>query len=62
MKTYTSVITESPDGSGDCIVEIPQELIDKLGWTEETLLEWSVENELIYLSVAKKQQGVASDE
>lgn len=62
MKKYTSVITEAPDGSGDCIVEIPQELIDKLGWTEETLLEWSVENGLIYLSVAKKQQDVASDE
>lgn len=62
MEKYTSVITEAPDGSGDCIVEIPQEMLDKLGWNENTVLDWRVENDTIYLSVANTQHSVASDE
>ena len=62
MEKYTSVIIEDPNDPDNCIVEIPQELLDKLCWNENTLLEWRVENNAIYLSVANTQQSIASDE
>lgn len=37
-KTYTSVITEADDGSGDLILTFPDEILELTGWKEGTEL------------------------
>lgn len=37
-KTYYSDIIETNDGTGDCILQFPDELIAETGWHEGTVL------------------------
>lgn len=41
-KTYTTILEEAPDGSGDLILTFPQEILDKMGWKEGTILNIAV--------------------
>lgn len=40
--TYSSVLTEADDGSGDLILTFPDELIQEMGWKEGTVLSLKV--------------------
>jgi hypothetical protein len=37
------VITQEDPETGDLIVPIPQELLDKMGWREGDQIEWKVD-------------------
>jgi len=41
-KTYTSVITEADDGSGDLVLTFPEEILQQTGWKEGTELNLEV--------------------
>ena len=42
-KSYVGDIIEANDGTGDQILQFPQELIDEMGWKEGTVLNLEVE-------------------
>mgnify|MGYP003335814490 FL=1 len=42
-KVYTADILEANDGTGDQILQFPQELVDEMGWKEGTVLDLKVE-------------------
>jgi len=42
-KTYTADILEANDGTGDAILQFPDELIAETGWKEGTVLNLKVE-------------------
>lgn len=37
---FTSVLQE--DENGDLILEFPADILNQMGWTEDTLLEWEI--------------------
>lgn len=43
MKTFNSVIIDVNDGTGDAILQFPDELIAETGWKEGTVLHLRVE-------------------
>lgn len=43
MKTYTADIIEADDGTGDAILQFPDELIAETGWKDGTVLNLRVE-------------------
>jgi hypothetical protein len=48
-KKYVSEIMEADDGSGDAILQFPDEMIESLGWKEGDTLSISAENDVIIL-------------
>lgn len=42
-KTYIADILEADDGTGDAILQFPDELITETGWKEGTVLNLKVE-------------------
>jgi len=42
-KSWTTNLIEADDGSGDAILQFPDELIKEKGWTEGTVLNLKVE-------------------
>ena len=46
MDTYDVTLEE--DG-GDLILPVPEDLMDELGWQENDLLEWTIEDDHIVL-------------
>ena len=42
-KSYVGDIIEANDGTGDQILQFPQELVDEMGWKEGTVLNLEVE-------------------
>jgi hypothetical protein len=42
QKTWTTILEEAPDGSGDAILTFPDELIAEKGWKEGTELVLTV--------------------
>ena len=46
MATYDVTLEE--DG-GDLILPVPEDLMDELGWQENDLLEWTIEDDHIVL-------------
>lgn len=38
-KTWKLILIDPGDGSGDALVELPEELLAKVGWVEGELLE-----------------------
>jgi hypothetical protein len=40
MKHWTLTLQEADDGSGDLILPLPTDLLNSVGWSEGTLLEW----------------------
>jgi bifunctional DNA-binding transcriptional regulator/antitoxin component of YhaV-PrlF toxin-antitoxin module len=47
MSEYVETVVE--DEKGDLILPIPVELLSQMGWTEETILEWEVDGDKVYL-------------
>jgi hypothetical protein len=48
-KKYNSEVIEADDGSGDAILQFPDEMIECLGWKEGDTLSISAENDVIIL-------------
>ena len=44
-KSYTTTLKDCGDGSGDCFVTIPQEILDGLGWVEGDVVELELTEE-----------------
>jgi bifunctional DNA-binding transcriptional regulator/antitoxin component of YhaV-PrlF toxin-antitoxin module len=42
-KTYSTIIEDAPDGSGDGILTFPDEMIEELGWKEGQNLDLYVD-------------------
>ena len=42
-KRYIADVIEANDGTGDQILQFPQELVDEMGWKEGTVLNLEVE-------------------
>ena len=42
-KTYSTIIEDAPDGSGDGILTFPDEMIEELGWKEGQKLDLYVD-------------------
>ena len=42
-KHYVADVIEANDGTGDQILQFPQELVDEMGWKEGTVLDLKVE-------------------
>lgn len=62
MKKYSAVIIENPDNPEELMLQFPEELLEKVGWKEGTVLNWQVEDGTIILDVANTQQSVDSNE
>jgi hypothetical protein len=43
------VLTQEDTETGDLLLPIPQELLDKLGWAEGDVLEWKQTNDDAWL-------------
>lgn len=41
-QVWESVVEEAPDGSGDALIPVPDELLQELGWTTDTELNVDV--------------------
>ena len=42
-KRYVADVIEANDGTGDQILQFPQELVDEMGWKEGTVLDLKIE-------------------
>lgn len=42
-KTYSTIIEDAPDGSGDGILTFPDEMVEELGWKEGQKLDLYVD-------------------
>lgn len=56
MKTYHSEVLEVLD-NGDAIIDLPQELLDEVGWKVGDNLTFSMENGYIILSKLIKEEN-----
>ena len=45
------------DQKGDLIIEIPEEVIETLGWVEDTLLTWDIKGDGIILQRLNGEGG-----
>jgi|11_taG_2_1085331.scaffolds.fasta_scaffold19356_3 hypothetical protein len=50
MKSYTSHVIETEDG--ELAIELPVEMLNQMGWVEETVLEWLIEPEKVIIKEA----------
>ncbi len=50
---YTVTLDE--DENGDLLMPIPEDLFDELGWEEDDLLEWVIEDDHIVLRKAEEE-------
>ena len=53
IKYMTEVIED--DVTGELLIEIPQHIMNQMGWDYGTDLEWSVENESVYLKEKEQE-------
>ena len=51
-KTYTVEVKETPEG--EQFIDLPEEIINSLGWKEGDNIEWSTESDGSY-SLSKKE-------
>lgn len=52
MSYYIAEVIE--DADGELVLELPVQVIDQMGWDEQTLLQWIVEEESVYLTEKNK--------
>ena len=50
----TSIVQEVGDGSGDCMVELPQEIIDRFDLKEGDELQLEMQKDMIILTPKKR--------
>lgn len=53
---YTSLVQEDEE-SGDLILELPPELIDEMKWDENTILDWTIEDNKVFIKENKDARG-----
>jgi len=51
------ILEVQEDSNGDCFLELPDELIESLGWQEGDLLHWDVRSNGIILSKVNNPTG-----
>jgi hypothetical protein len=51
------ILEVQEDNNGDCFLELPDELIESLGWQEGDLLDWDVRSNGIILSKVNDPTG-----
>lgn len=49
--TYIMEVQE--DSNGEAIVQFPVELLNQMGWTEETLIEWIISDGVVTVREVK---------
>jgi hypothetical protein len=49
--TYIMEVQE--DSNGESIVQFPVELLNQMGWTEETLIEWIISDDVVTVREVK---------
>lgn len=60
MKTYTSKVVDILE-NGDAIIELPQEMLDELGWKEGDELDFiEMNNSVIIKNLTKEEKDNAS--
>lgn len=60
-KSYITKVLEITE-SGDAIIEIPQELIDELGWSVGDTLDFEVVNDTIIIRNLTKENNERRDD
>jgi hypothetical protein len=56
-KTWSCIIEDADDGSGDGILTLPPELCEMKGWKEGTVLNMKVENGVLYISEVPSEKN-----
>jgi len=57
--TYTMEVQE--DINGDAIVQFPVELLNQMGWTEDTLIEWIISDDVVTIREVKDAGSLPSE-
>ena len=52
-KIWTTELIETDDGTGDAILQFPDELIAEVGWKEGTVLKLAVKDGILYITEKK---------
>jgi hypothetical protein len=52
-KHFYSEVKEVGDGTGDVSIELPEELLNELGWEEGTVLNYKIEDGFVTLTAKK---------
>jgi hypothetical protein len=55
--TYVMEVQE--DSNGETIVQFPVELLNQMGWTEETLIEWIISDDVVTVREVKDDGSVS---
>lgn len=55
--TYVMEVQE--DSNGEAIVQFPVELLNQMGWTEETLIEWIISDDVVTVREVKDAGSVS---
>lgn len=56
-KTWSCIIEDADDGSGDGILTLPPELCEMKGWKEGTVLNMKAENGVLYISEVPSEKN-----
>ena len=54
-KVYKAELLDTNDGTGDAILQFPDELIAETGWKEGTVLKLTVENGVLIITEKKNE-------
>ena len=57
--TYTMEVQE--DTNGNAIVQFPVELLNQMGWTEDTLIEWIISDDVVTIREVKDDGSLPSE-
>jgi hypothetical protein len=49
------------DINGDAIVQFPVELLNQMGWTEDTLIEWIISDDMVTIREVKDAGSLPSE-
>lgn len=49
------------DSNGEAIVQFPVELLNQMGWTEETLIEWIISDDVVTVREVKDASSLPSE-
>ena len=54
-KIWTAEIIETDDGTGDAILQFPDDFIAQVGWKEGTVLKMTVEDGVLIITEKKNE-------
>ena len=57
--TYIMEVQE--DTNGEAIVQFPVELLNQMGWTEDTLIEWIINDDVVTIREVKDDGSMPSE-